>query len=126
MKKDSKTIVPYEDIDYELRELVRCINNIDGIETTSCCSGHGSSPCTIWFKADSTEAVTKFIHKYLYGYGDRVWKVSFSMTDVDIDNGEWNNPTYLLETVFTDYFYIGLAIDNLTYKMKHISGKGTK
>ena len=118
MLKNSKTEIPYDDIDYEIRELIRCINDVEGIETTESCCGHGEMPCLIWFKADSTEVVTKFIHKYLYY--NNLWRIRFNMTDVEIDNGEWNNPTYLLETTFLDYYYVGLAIDNLTYKMKNI------
>ncbi|MBO5839788.1 MAG: hypothetical protein J6R06_08965, partial [Bacteroidales bacterium] len=41
MLKNSKTIIPYNDIDYELQELIKFINMVDEIETTSCCSGHG-------------------------------------------------------------------------------------
>ena len=122
MLKDSKTIIPYDDIDYEIRELVKCMNSIDGIETTSSCCGHLKMPCLIYFKADNTETVTKFIHKYLYC--NKLWRVSFNMTDIDIDNGEWDKPTYLLETTFPDYFYVGLVIDNLTYKMQQKSYKG--
>ena len=116
MLKGNTTVIPYNDIDYELRKLIRSMNDIDGIETISCCCGHGEAPCFIRFKADSLECVTKFIHKYLYC--NSTWRIVLAMSDVDIDNGEWNNPTYLLETTFPDYYYVGMAIDNLTYRLK--------
>ena len=116
MKRDSKTIVPYENIDYELVELIKCINEIDGIETTECCCGHGTSPCQIWFKADSIEDVTHFSYSYLYR--NQLWRIVINLTDVDIDDNEWDNPTYLLETTCSDYFYTGVSIDNLKYRMK--------
>lgn len=113
MKRNSKTIIPYEDIDYELVELIKCINEVDGIETTECCCGHGTRPCQIWFKADSIEDITHFIDNYLYC--NPLWRVVFSLTDIDI---EWSNPTYLLETTCSDYFYTGVSIDNLKYEMQ--------
>lgn len=115
MKKGSTTIIPYDDIDYELRNLIKLMNNIDGIETVECCCGHGEAPCYIWFKADSIEDVTRFQYKYLYG--SRLWRISIDMTDIDIDENKWNDPRYLLETTCKDYFYTGVCIDNLTYKM---------
>ena len=116
MKRDSKTIIPYEDIDYELVELIKCINEVEGIETKNCCCGHGTSPCQIWFKADSIEDVTHFIYNYLYC--NPLWRIVFNLTDNEICDKEWNNPTYLLETTCSDYFYTGVSIDNLTYKMQ--------
>ena len=116
MKKGSTTKIPYDDIDYELRDLIKLINDIDGLETVECCCGHGGMPCHIWFKADSIEDVTRFQYKYLYR--SRLWRISIDMTDVDIDENKWNDPRYLLETTCDDYFYTGVCIDNLTYKMK--------
>jgi len=113
MLKGSTTEIPYSDIDYELRKLIQYINEVDGIETSSCCSGHCKMPCQIRFYADSIECVTKFIHKYLYRNPN--WRVVIDMSDTDIFNDKWDSPTYLLETTFPDYFYNGLAIDNLTY-----------
>lgn len=40
MYKDSTTIIPYDDIDVEIRQLIRGINSVDGIETVECCFGH--------------------------------------------------------------------------------------
>ena len=116
MKRDSKTIIPYENIDCELVELIKCINEIDGIETTECCCGHGTMPCQIWFKANSIEDVTHFIHNYLYC--NRLWRIVINLTDNEIYDNEWNNPSYLLETTCSDYYYTGVSIDNLTYRIK--------
>lgn len=116
MRRNSKTIIPYEDIDTELVELIKCINEVDGIETTECCCGHGMRPCQIWFKADSIEDVTHFIHNYLYC--DPSWRIVISLTDTEIDDNEWSNPTYLLETDTSDAVFIGLSINNLKDKMK--------
>lgn len=116
MKKNSMTKIPYDDIDYELKDLIREINSIEGLETVECCCGHGIAPCEIWFKADSISDVTHFIHNYLYR--NRLWKISVDITDVDIDENKWNEPTYLLETTCDDYYYVGLCIDNLVYRIK--------
>lgn len=115
MLKNSTTEIPYSNIDYEIRDLIRYINDVDGIETTECCCGHEEMPCLIYFKADSIECVTKFISKYLYR--DRNWRITINLTDSEIGNSEWNNPTYLLEGTISDYHYVGLAIDNLTKEM---------
>ena len=111
MLKGSTTKIPYDDIDYEIRDLCRYINNVDGIETTSSCCGHGEMPCLIYFKADNTESLTKFWRKYLYRNPN--WHIVLNMSDTEIDNKEWDKPTYRLETTFPDYYYVGLAIDSL-------------
>lgn len=116
MKKGSNTVIPYDDIDKELVELIKCINNVKGIETVECCCGHGEAPCYIWFKADSIKDVTRFQHSYLYR--SKLWRITVNMTDADIDESKWDDPTYLLETTCNDYYYTGVCIDNLTYKMK--------
>lgn len=117
MLKGSTTEIPYSDIDYEIRDIIRYINEIDGIETTESCCGHNEYPCRIWFRADNTECLTHFWYDYFYGNPN--WRIALDMTDVDIDDGLWNKPTYLLETVFLDCYYNGLAIDNLTYRIKY-------
>ncbi len=116
MKRGSNTVIPYTDIDYELVELIKCMNNIEGIETVECCCGHGTEPCQIWFVADSVKDVTHFIHDYLYR--SLLWRITIDITDVDIDENKWDNPIYLLETTCKDYYYTGVCIDNLTYKIK--------
>ena len=114
MLKDSKTEISYGDIDYEIAELVRLINNIEGIETIESCCGHSRRPCRIWFMADSVECVTKFIHRYI---NNASWRVVINISDVEIDNGEWDKPTYLLETTLP-YYSTEFAIANLIYQIK--------
>lgn len=120
MLKGSTTEIPYTDpdepIDYEIRDLVKYINSVDGIETVNSCCGHGEKPCQIWFKADSIEDVTKFIHRFLYRNYN--WRIIVDISDTEIDNKQWKNPTYLLESTITDCRYTYLAIENLTYRMK--------
>ena len=117
MLKGSTTVIPYSEIDYEIQNLVRYINEIDGIETSDSCCGHGETPCQIWFRADNAECLTRFWHNYLYGNPN--WHIVLDMSDVDIDDGLWDKPTYLLETTIPDYYYVGLAIDYLTYRIKY-------
>lgn len=116
MLKDSNTVIPYDNIDYEIRDLIRYINSIDGIETVESCCGHGKRPCSIWFKADDIGSVTRFIYRYLYRNNN--WRIKIVMSDNDIDEKQWENPSYLLETTFPNHYYVGLAIDNLTYILK--------
>ena len=116
MLKGSTTVIPYDDIDYEIRNLIKLINNVNGIETTSCCCGHGKAPCQIMFKADNAESLSRFWHKYLYRNPN--WHIVYAMNDTDVCNEEWDKPNYLLETTFPDFYYTGLAIDNLTYRLK--------
>jgi hypothetical protein len=117
MLKGSTTVIPYSEIDYGILGLVRYMNEIDGIETTESCCGHGEAPCRIWFRADNTECLTRFWYKYFYGNPN--WNIVLDMDDSDIDDGLWDKPKYLLETSFQDHYYTGLAIDNLTYKFKY-------
>ena len=117
MLKRSTAEIPYSEIDDEIRDIIRYMNKIDGIETTESCCGHGEHACRIWFKADNTGCLTHFWYDYFYG--DPNWRITLDMTDVDIDNGLWDKPTYLLETTFPNHYYTGLAIDNLTYRFKY-------
>lgn len=63
--------INYEEIDAEIRELVKVLNDIDGFETNCSCCGHGKNPCMIWLKIDSIEALNKFCVEVLnpfYGW----------------------------------------------------------
>ena len=96
-KRDvKKNAIPYDDIDVEMRELIRCINRVDGIETTGCCCGHGKSRAWILLEVESTEKLNKFMYQYFYcNHG---WEVSLYITDEDIDNNNWNNLHFDLHT----------------------------
>ena len=111
MIRNSKSEIPYNDIDYEIRNLVKYINNVDGIETYGSCCGHGEGRAWIILLADSIEDINKFM--YTYFYCNDGWEISLYMTDVDIDNKDWSKLRFMLHTVI-DYEYVDLAISNVT------------
>ena len=111
MLRNSKSEIPYNDIDYEIRDLVKYINNVDGIETYGSCCGHGEGRAWIILLADSIEDINKFM--YTYFYCNDGWEISLYMTDVDIDNKDWSKLRFMLHTVI-DYKYVDLAISNVT------------
>ena len=49
-----------EPLDYEISELVKLINCVDGIRTTNSCFGHNKSPIRICGIADSIADLNKF------------------------------------------------------------------
>ena len=51
------TEIPYDELDKEIVPLVRLLNSISGIETTESCCGHDKSPCRVWCKVASIEAL---------------------------------------------------------------------
>jgi hypothetical protein len=54
--------VPYEEIDVEVRRLVRLLNQMPGIQTTGSCAGHSlGDEAEIDFVADSQEAVATLL-----------------------------------------------------------------
>lgn len=116
MLKNSNTVIPYKDIDYELRPLIWLINNELGIETVECCSGHGEEPCRIWCVAGNAEIFQKFMHKYFYC--DVFWEAKFDMSDVSIDNEEWDTLHFVLQTSsFINNEAVIVAISELTKRI---------
>ena len=111
MLREKKSIIPYSEIDYEIRDIVRIMNSIDGIETVESCSGHDKGPCHIFFVADSIEDVTKFMYSHLYC--NTAWRVSLVLTDTMIDTRTWDKPIFLLESTILDYSFNYMVIDNL-------------
>lgn len=61
MYKNSTTVIPYDDIDKEIVELCKALNNIDGVETTSSCCGHNEEVCYIWFKVENIKVFNKLL-----------------------------------------------------------------
>ena len=116
MLQNSCTMIPYDDIDFEIKELVKYINKVQGIETVESCCGHEEMPCQIYFRADSIEDVTKFQYKYLYC--NRDWRIVLQIGDISIDNNQWDKPIFILESTVTDYKYNYLVINNLTLSMR--------
>lgn len=114
MFRNSETEIPYNDIDHEIRELVRNINKIDGIETIESCFGHNENPCVIYCKAETIEALTFFIFNFFDN--EKLWKLNLTLDDIhknqkdvhfDINSGE-----------IMRYPKVNLMIDNLTYRFE--------
>jgi hypothetical protein len=56
------TIIPYEEIDVEVRRLVQLLNRFPGILTTGSCAGHKlGDEAEVDFIADSQEAVAALL-----------------------------------------------------------------
>ena len=84
-------MINYDDIDIEIRGLVRALNRVPGIETRESCHGHGKGELHVWLKCDSIRSLNKF----LWGACHRFLNVSTYTKDrycLVIDNGD------------TDYF----------------------
>ena len=109
MYKDSTTIIPYDNIDIEIRQLVRGINSIDGIETDECCFGHYKRPCLIWAKAESIEAMTSFLYKYFDC--ERQWRVCFDLSDVHKD---WKDIHFYIDSMTAEPKIVHKMIADLT------------
>ena len=103
-------------VDPEIRELLELINNVDGIETTESCFGHNIRPCRIWCRARDVEALNKFIYNYFYG--DTLWIFNIVLTDITIDNKEWDKLEFVLESRYSDFPTVNLMINSLCYRMK--------
>lgn len=77
---DFKSIpIPYEDIDVELRPLIKEMNKIDGICTTSCCIGHGINLAEIDFIVRDLATLYHFICNCLNGF--TAFDLCISLTD---------------------------------------------
>lgn len=75
-------MINYNEIDEDIRELVRAMNNIEGIQTTSSCSGHGVSPCVIHFKCSNIH----YLHSLLFNHFNTVktWYIQVDNADVNV------------------------------------------
>ena len=117
LRKSKLKEIPYNEIDYEMRELIKHINRIDGIETIGCCCGHGVDRAWINLVADSIEDVNKFMYKYFYCNDG--WEVSLRITDADIDNQHWGRLNFILHTTeVIEPSAVLLAISDITKKFK--------
>lgn len=83
-------------IDPEIRELVDLINNVEGIETTSSCCGHGKYPAYIYCVADSVADLHKFMYDYFYC--NKCWKFVNYITDTMIDDKDWDRVQFYIES----------------------------
>lgn len=66
-KKDKKNYP--SDIDKEVINLCNAINEIDGLQTTESCCGHGKEPFMIFFDVTRVKALPTLLY-YLRHYGD--------------------------------------------------------
>ena len=113
MYKNSKTIIPYPDIDYEIREIIQLLNEIDGIETIDSCVGHGKYPCQICFKCEDITVLNKLLH-YCFNH-ERGWVIYLDMGDPD---KTWKDLHFILQTKdITNEYFVGLMVNNLTNKL---------
>ena len=117
-----------KDVDYEIAELVDLINQVDGIETVESCFGHNEEPIQIYCVARDIATLNKFIYEFFY----RNDLISFKIyvTDVTIDNKEWDKVQFVIESDvrYIDFPCTQLIADNLTRtfreKMGEVIGTG--
>ena len=101
-------------IDPEIYNLLTYINRVSGIRTTSSCFGHNERPCLIFCEADSISTVYKFMRDYFYN--DKLWSVNLYITDIKIDENNWDKVEFIIQSDirYTDFPTLNLMVDNLT------------
>ena len=110
----SDTNIGKEDIDIEIRNLVRYLNMVDGIETIESCFGHNEAPCFIWFKANSINAINNLIFNIFNN--DRLWKIEINNQDFHSD---YKDLRFVLSSgEIKDFPTVNLMVDNLTYRLE--------
>jgi len=116
MLKNSHTEIPYSEIDWEVRELCRAINAIDGIETTESCYGHGERPCNIWLEVDSISAFNRFLY-YCFNH-EWKWQIQINMNDPILDSEKLD--VMLTTNDICDEYFVQLMLENLTYRINRM------
>lgn len=53
--------IPYDDIDIEMRELIRQLNMVPGLRTTSCCFGHGEEQSLVCLRFKTIRHMNNFL-----------------------------------------------------------------
>lgn len=103
-------------IDPEIYDLLTYINRVEGIHTTDSCFGHNEYPCMIWCEADSIATVHKFMRDYFYN--DELWTIRFYITDVLIDDNDWDKVVFVIQSDarYIDFPSVNLMVNNLTYR----------
>ena len=101
-------------IDTEIYNLLTYINRVSGIRTTSSCFGHNECPCLIFCEADNISTVYKFMRDYFYN--DKLWSVNLYITDIKIDENNWDKVEFIIQSDirYTDFPTLNLMVDNLT------------
>ena len=118
MLKGKPKIDMPDGLDYEIKDLISLINNIEGIETLESCFGHNEGPIVIWGEADSIEALHKFMYEYFYG--DQLWHFELVLSDTMIDAQDWGKVVFLMKSDdrYTDFPTTQLMADNLTKRFQ--------
>lgn len=116
MYRNSLTEIPYNDIDYEIKELVKLLNQFEGIETISCCFGHHKYPCMIWFKAETIKDIVNF--SFSLFDCQNLWHIEIDTSDI---NKNWKDLHFALHTGdIKDYPTVNLLVNNLTLRIREI------
>lgn len=118
MLKGKQKIDMPDGLDYEIKDLISLINNVEGIETLESCFGHNEGPIVIWGEADSIEALHKFMYEYFYG--DQLWHFELVLSDTMIDAQDWGKVVFLMKSDdrYTDFPTTQLMADNLTKRFQ--------
>lgn len=102
-----------KDVDIEIKELIKLINKIDGVETVNSCFGHHKTPCQIWLRIKDIDTANKFYHKYIYS--NSLWDLMLTHTELDERKGELY---FVLQSQYKDYPTVNLMVDTLTSTFK--------
>lgn len=100
-------------LDYEIKDLVYLINQIDGVETVESCFGHHEVPCRIWLRIKDIEIANKFMKQYFYF--DSCWRLVLTF---DETNDYKDELLFALESKYQDFPTVDLMVDNLIYRFK--------
>ena len=83
--------INYSEIDVEVRELCKALNQIHGINTVESCFGHGEDNIYIWLKCYSIELLNHFMWAMCHRWAniscrpDSDWTIQINNADTDRD-----------------------------------------
>lgn len=104
-----------KDVDIEIKELVKLINKIDGVETVISCFGHHKTPCQIWLRIKDIDTAKKFYRKFIYT--NPLWDLILTYTELERRKDEL---LFVLQSRYKDYPTVNLMVDTLTHTFKDI------
>jgi hypothetical protein len=107
-------LIDYADIDFEIRDLCKVLNLIDGVETIESCCGHGTKPCMILFKVEDIPTLNNLLH-YCFNH-ERKWKIYADMADPTL-NSDYLRLVLTTGDVYDEYF-VSTMVENLTNRLK--------
>lgn len=115
MLRNSTTVIPYNDIDFEIRDLCIELNKFDGIETIESCCGHGKYPCMIWFVVESIDDLNNLIFNYFNH--EPKWQIIADTSDPILN---YDKLKFVLTTDdVTDEYFVSLMVYNLKNRIKY-------